>query len=380
MKQETLPNICIIALPTITVENPGLQNVVNIFEDLVNNLYLITGIYTYPLPNPKTKLISVTTFRVSDSIIFRIYSEICMQLNLCYNLLKVINNIDLLVFYIGPTLIAPMIIAKLFNKKTILIASGSASESVKSSYGDKIYGSVLFLIIRALEFFNYRCSDKIVTYSQCNISQFKLDRYVSKIYSKGAFFIDTNFFSVKKRLNERKKVVGYVGRFGKEKGVLNFSKSIPFIFQERNDLEIIIAGDGPLLGDLLSDLKENGFIDKVQLAGWIPHEKLRDHLNELSLLVVPSYTEAMPLIVLESMSCGTPVLATPVGIIPDIIKDGETGFILNDNSPESIAEGVIAALSSPKLANIAFNSRNKIIEDYSYDAVTANYKKLLSSF
>lgn len=99
---------------------------------------------------------------------------------------------------------------------------------------------------------------------------------------------------------------------------------------------------------------------KVELTGWIPHDKLPDYLNMLKLVVLPSYTEGLPNIMLEAMACGTAVLATSVGGIPDVIKDGDTGFIMENNSPECVAENVIMVLNDSNLDRIVKNAKELI--------------------
>ena len=85
-------------------------------------------------------------------------------------------------------------------------------------------------------------------------------------------------------------------------------------------------------------LQEKNLMDLVKTAGWISHDHLPEYLRMLQLLVIPSSTEGLPNIMLEAMACGTPVAATSVGAIPDVIREGETGYILEDNSPECISE------------------------------------------
>ncbi|HJH26821.1 MAG TPA: hypothetical protein C5S37_08640 [Methanophagales archaeon] len=77
------------------------------------------------------------------------------------------------------------------------------------------------------------------------------------------------------------------------------------------------------------------------------------------------------------MACGTPVLATPVGAIPDVIKDGNTGFIMKDKSPECIAKNVMRALEHPNLERIVENARALVEREFTYEAAVERYRKIL---
>jgi glycosyltransferase involved in cell wall biosynthesis len=76
------------------------------------------------------------------------------------------------------------------------------------------------------------------------------------------------------------------------------------------------------------------------------------------------------------MMCGTPVLATQVGAIPDIIKDRDTGFILENNSPHCVAESILRALGDPDLENIALHAKKMVEKDFTFDSTVNQWKRI----
>lgn len=191
--------------------------------------------------------------------------------------------------------------------------------------------------------------------------------------------MDFNEYKIKKQFDERDNLVGYIGRLSGEKGILNFVKAIPAILEEGRETKFLIGGDGQLREKIERYLDEKNLSPKVKLAGWVPHDELPDYLNELKLVVLPSYTEGLPNVMLEAMACGTPVLATPVGCVPDVIKDGENGFIMQNNSPECIAENVVRVLNYSELDKVMKNARELVKKEFTYDAAVERYRRVLGN-
>ncbi|MGI5892857.1 MAG: glycosyltransferase family 4 protein, partial [Bacillota bacterium] len=253
-------------------------------------------------------------------------------------------------------MVLPMMTASLLKKSVILCMSGSLVESAKFSKDPLLKPTEILSVIAQ------NISDHIILYSPSLISEWNLEPYRHKILIAHRHFLDFETFTVTTPLADRPPLIGYIGRLSGEKGVQHFVQALPAILNDRQDLRVLIGGDGPLKEAIEASLQEGGVTARADLPGWISHDDLPRYLNQLRLLVLPSYTEGLPNIMLEAMACGTPVLATPVGAIPDVIIDGKTGFIMENNSPECIAENVIRALSSPDLEQIAEDGRRFVEE------------------
>jgi glycosyltransferase involved in cell wall biosynthesis len=304
----------------------------------------------------------------------RIVKYILTQLKISYVLAKE-RKAEAYIFFLAQPLTLPILTLKILRRKIIIVTGASCSEIAK-------FGKDYLLLIQKIEEkINYPLSDQIIVdinvESENLIHQFGLEKYRNKISFGGALPVDVNSFRIKKKLRDRRNIIGCIGRLVPQKGVMNFAKAIPLILKERNDLEFLIGGGGILFEEIEDELKANGSYDKVTLTGGIPYEKLPDYYNEMKLFVDPTYTETIPTVIMEAMACGTPIVASPVDAIPDLIKDGENGFLMENNSPECIAKNVIKALDDPRLDEIVKNANDLINREYTYEKVVENYRKLL---
>ena len=296
------------------------------------------------------------------------------QVKISFKLLRLLNRVDLWLFVIGGEgLIIPMLTAKMCRKLVLIYPVGSGVDSLKAQQ-DPLAG--VFGLLRNM---NYRLADGIILNSERLIEEFSLQKYRSKLFVAYGHFIHFDKFKVQKPLDERDNVVGYVGRLSQEKGTLNFLEAILLVIETRDDIEFLVIGDGQLRDRAETYVQQANLSSKVKFLGWVPHDELPSYLNEMKLLVSPSYTEAGPYSVFEAMACGTPVLSTPVGQVPDAVTDGKTGFILENNSPECIAKNIIRALSHPDLEEITIRAHTLVEKERSYGAAVKSAQQLLQS-
>jgi len=143
-----------------------------------------------------------------------------------------------------------------------------------------------------------------------------------------------------------------VGRLVEKKGFGDLLEALGRLRATEPQLHATIVGEGPLRGELEALARSLGIADRVRFAGWCTPAEVAAAMAEADLLVVPSVTaadgdmEGMPLVILEAMATGLPVVGTRHSGIPEIVLDGITGRIVPERDPAALA-GAIASLADP---------------------------------
>lgn len=283
---------------------------------------------------------------------------------------RMLKKYDLVIFCFGADLMfIPIFFLRIMRKKVIIRSDGMLSASFKNLPKWR-QNSIHFI-----EMISYTLACLIATEVLSDFQKFP--SLIKKTYA-GYIYVEKFFFVTNpKQIDQREYTIGVVSRFSTEKGIIPITNAINLLNRKMGNIKVIFIGEGHLRNDIENILEAAGV--NYTIVPWIPKEKLPEYLNDIQLLAIASEREGLPNIMLEAMACGTPVLATMVGAISDIIRDGETGFILESNSPECIAENVIRALSSPNIARIAENGRQFVEKNFTFDTTVEQWKQIIDA-
>jgi len=138
---------------------------------------------------------------------------------------------------------------------------------------------------------------------------------------------------------------------------------------------LVMCGDGPERAGAETLAKDYGVADDVLFVGQVPN--IADYLSVADLLLLPSETESFGLAALEAMACETPVIATRVGGLPEVVRDGETGYLVEVGDTRTIAERAVEILSDEKKQReMGARGRAWAVERFNTEIVIPQYEKL----
>lgn len=170
-----------------------------------------------------------------------------------------------------------------------------------------------------------------------------------------------------------------VGRLSPEKGQLLLVEAVRRLVRRGEPLQLTLAGDGELRPSLENLITRCGLASHVRITGWISSSQVREEMLAARGLVLPSFSEGLPVVVMEAMALGRPVLCTGVGGIPELVRDGEHGWLFPAGSVDALAGALEDFLATPAsgLERMAQAARARAVALHSIDAEAAKLSALL---
>lgn len=143
-------------------------------------------------------------------------------------------------------------------------------------------------------------------------------------------------------------IIGFVGWLLPIKGPMYLLKAMPKVWVEHPDVTLVFVGKGDLDVDLRAAALELKADDRVKFLGW--RDDIEDIMQIFDLLVLPSLNEGMGRVVVEAMAAGKPVVASNVGGIPDLVKHGQSGFLVPPADEDALVEAIVHFVNNPEQA------------------------------
>ncbi|MEZ5664497.1 MAG: glycosyltransferase [Burkholderiaceae bacterium] len=138
-----------------------------------------------------------------------------------------------------------------------------------------------------------------------------------------------------------------IGRLSEEKGHLSLVEAFAQLLATGARARLVLAGDGPLRATIESRCRTLGIAEHVHITGWVSSEQVRQLLTEARALVLPSYAEGLPVVLMEALALGRPVVATWVAGIPELVEPGVSGWLVPPGHAARLGQAMRDCLDAP---------------------------------
>lgn len=169
-----------------------------------------------------------------------------------------------------------------------------------------------------------------------------------------------------------------VGRLCEQKGQLLLIQAAHQVIQQGLPLELVLAGDGEMRPEIEALIDQLGLRAQVRITGWISSEQVRSELLAARAMVLPSFAEGLPVVVMEAMALRRPVITTFVAGIPELVRQGQDGWLFPAGDVAGLAQAMIECLTTSveRLAQMAESAHARVLARHDIDTEAAKLKAL----
>lgn len=179
--------------------------------------------------------------------------------------------------------------------------------------------------------------------------------------------------------NERRLVC--VGRLCEQKGQLLLIEAARLLAERGIKFELVLAGDGEMRGEIETLIAKYKLADSVRITGWISSEEVRAELLASRALVLPSFAEGLPVVIMEAMALRRPVISTFVAGIPELVQQGEHGWLVPAGDLERLAAAMEECLGTApeKITQMGQSARQRVLQRHDVNTEAAKLVVLIEA-
>lgn len=151
-----------------------------------------------------------------------------------------------------------------------------------------------------------------------------------------------------------------IGRLVEQKGQLALIRAMA---QVQSDVQITLIGDGEMRSLIEAEIAQHGLQDRITLTGWLTEQQVNDALATSHGLVMPSFAEGLPMVVMEAMAAARPVIATYIAGTPELVQDGKHGWLVPAGDIDALAHAIDRFAATPlnKLNQMGTTARKRVL-------------------
>jgi colanic acid/amylovoran biosynthesis glycosyltransferase len=172
-----------------------------------------------------------------------------------------------------------------------------------------------------------------------------------------------------------------VGRLCEQKGQLLLVAAAGALARQGIGFELVLAGDGEMRSVIEAAIAAEGIGDRVRITGWISSAQVKAELLAARALVLPSFAEGLPVVIMEAMALGRPVISTFIAGIPELVRAGTEGWLIPAGDVEALAEAMreCLAASPERLRELGRAAHARVLERHQVDTEAARLKRLFEA-
>jgi colanic acid/amylovoran biosynthesis glycosyltransferase len=169
-----------------------------------------------------------------------------------------------------------------------------------------------------------------------------------------------------------------VGRLNEQKGQLILLDAVRQLRDQGVLFDLVLAGDGEMRAELEEQIGRYGLQERVRITGWISSEQVRHEIQAARAMVLPSFAEGLPVVIMEAMALERPVISTTVAGIPELVRPGHDGWLVTPGDADALANTLSLVLNTSiaSLREMGSQARQRVNARHDIDVEAAKLFRL----